>query len=128
MVARGDAEVAIAVTDALKEPDEAGPVARERHGVDVLGEDEAVALAEAIDRLRVVGLKRHLAEQINLVGLADVFAREVDDPAAQIGLGGLEVREVEARFGLGELIEWLGEKRRDQISRHSGSRGFSGGE
>ena len=128
MISGGDAEVAVAVADALEETDKAGPVARERHGVDVLGEDEAVALAEAIDRLRVVGLKRHLAEQINLVGLADVFAREVDDAAAQIGFGGLEVREVAAGLGLGELIEWLGEKRRDRIGRSSGSRGFSGGE
>jgi hypothetical protein len=54
--------------------------------------------------------------------LTDVFAREVNDPAAQIGLADLEVREVTTGFGLGKLIERLGEKRRKRIRRRNGRR------
>ncbi len=73
----------------------------------MLGEDQAVALAEAIQRLRVVRLERHLAEQVELVGLPDVLAGEVQDAFPQVGLGRVQRPEVGADLGLGELVERL---------------------
>ena len=124
MVARGDAETTVAVADALEEPHKPGPVARKRHRVNVLGEDEAVAFGEAIDRLRVVGLEGQFAEEIDVVGLADIFAREVDDAFPQVGLGGLEMAKVETGFRFVELVKRLGEQGRElgRLGRRSGDR------
>ena len=122
MVAGGDAEAAVVVADALKEAHEPGPVARKRHRVNVLGEDEAVAFGEAIDRLRVVRLEGHFPEQVEFVGLADIFAREVDDAFPQVGLGGLEMAKVETGFRFVELVKRLGEQGRELgwLGRRSG--------
>ena len=113
MVARGDAETTVTVADALEEPHEPGPVARKCHRVNVLGEDEAVAFGEAVDRLRVVGLEGQFAEEIDIVGLAYIFAREVDDALPQVGLGGLEMAKVETGFRFVELVKRFREQRRE---------------
>ena len=62
-------------------------------------------MVEAVDRLRIVRLERHFAEQIQLVGLADVLAGEVNDPLAEVGLGGMQEFQVFVDFRFGELVE-----------------------
>ena len=88
-----------------EEADEAGPVAAEGHGEGVLDEDEAVALGEGVEGLRVVGFEGEFAEEVEFVGLAEVFAGEVDDAGAEGGELLLEGAEVGAELGFGELVE-----------------------
>ena len=113
MVARSDTEATVAVADALEETHEPGPVARKRHRVNVLREDETVAFGEAVNGLRVVGLEGHFPEQVEFVGLADILAREMEDALPQVGLGGLEMTKVETGFRFVELVKRLGEQGRE---------------
>src|SRR3954470_12590692 len=52
----------------------------------MLGEYQAIAAIQTVNRLWIVGLKRHLAEQIKLVRLPDVLARQPHDSLPQIRL------------------------------------------
>jgi hypothetical protein len=71
----------------------------------VLDEGDAVALLEAVHRIRVVELVRKFAEQIDLVGLADIFAGEVNDALDRIRLGAAEEFEVRINIALGEAVK-----------------------
>lgn len=122
MVAGGDAETTVAVADALEEAHEPGPIARKRHRVNVLREDETVAFGEAVNGLRVVRLEGHFPEQVEFVGLADILAREMEDALPQVGLRGLEMGQVETGFRFAELVKRLGEQGREfgRLGRRSG--------
>ena len=107
MVAGGHADVAVPIADPLQEEHEAGPVAAEGHREGVLGEDQAIALGETVDRLGVIGLERHLAEEIELVGLAEIFPREMDDAFPQVRFNRLEMVQVRTDLRFGELVKRL---------------------
>ena len=63
VISRHDSQLAIAIANALQQSHEPRPVVRQRHRIRVLAEHQAVALSQAINRLRIVRLKRHLAQQ-----------------------------------------------------------------
>eukprot|EP01136_Pigoraptor_vietnamica_P039323 Opistho-1_new@9953 len=89
VVARRCADHAVLVADALQHPEEFGPRGAQGHRVDVLGKDHAVALLQTEQRLRIEGLEGELAEQVQLIGLADVLARQRGHALAEIRLGQL---------------------------------------
>ncbi len=107
MVAGNDAKMAVTVANALQHVDEARPIVREGHGVRMFGENEAIALAKAIDRLWIVGLERHFAQKVKLIGLADVLAGQMHDSLAKIGLGGRQEFQVGIDFGFIEFVKRL---------------------
>ena len=73
----------------------------------MLGEHEAIAFSQTIDWLRIIRLKWHLAQQVQLIRLADILARQMHDPLPQIGLGRAQKLQILIDLCLRTLVQRL---------------------